>query len=621
MSGFFIRSINIQGKDVETARLELKSGANLITGASDTGKSYLFAAVSYGLGIGEAPKDIPQSIGYDEILIEIIRYKDSKPYTLWRRIGTTAIYVKECELKDFYNKNITYKQLQTTGRLDNENHISSFLLGFMGLKDKKILVSKDKGSTSPVSWKNLMNLTFIPEDQIIKTTSPFYYSVQYKERTMAQSLLHILLSGNDFSDVVEKEDFTVAENQISGKIEFIEYQIKHYGNEKLILLDNTNNHSKEERQKFLNINETLQNNIELAKKLISKKNELLAQKQELHNDLVYKKELLQRFQILEQQYISDADRLNFILETHVISSQLGDTVCPICSSPLEDHTIDHMLEKENFMLAATNELIKTQSNLAGLKETAENLFFEENSLLFEIETVDNNLSEIEDDLDTNFSIKIKELKDELNQYLEFERSDREIVFIDNLITRLAEEKNRLEQLSNSKNQSETDINLVPYSKLVSLCKFIENRLSNWNYEEQVKVDFDSSYNIFDIMISGKSRRSYGKGKRSISFTACLIGLLDYCSFNQTDFSNLIVLDSPLTTFEEKQKDYTGAEKIKAEILKSFFTDIVKLPENSQIIIFDNKIPDPVTLDLIKGNLNLHVFSGIKDQGRQGFFPV
>lgn len=266
MSGFFIRSININGEHVETARLEFKSGANLITGASDTGKSYIFAALSYGLGIGEAPKDIPQSTGYDQILIEIIRYEDSKPFTLWRRIGKTAIYLKECEFKDFYSKNIPYKELHTTGRLDNENHISSFLLGFMGLKDKKVLVSKDKGSTSPASWKNLMNLTFIPEDQIIKTTSPFYYSVQYKERTKAQSLLHILLSGNDFSDVVEKEDFTVAENQISGKIEFIEYQIRHYVNEKQILIDNNSNHSKEERQKFLNINETLQNNIESAKK-------------------------------------------------------------------------------------------------------------------------------------------------------------------------------------------------------------------------------------------------------------------------------------------------------------------------------------------------------------------
>lgn len=621
MSGFFIRSINISGEQVETASLEFKSGANLITGASDTGKSYIFAALSYGLGIGEAPKDIPQNAGYDQIVIELVRYEDSKPFTLWRRIKESVIYVKECEFKDFYNKHIPYKKLLTTGRLDSNDHISTFLLGFMGLKDKKVLVSKDKGSTSPVSWKNLMNLTFIPEDQIIKVTSPFYYSVQYKERTMAQSLLHILLSGDDFSDVVEKEDITVTENQISGKIEFIEYQIRHYGNEKQILIDHNSKHSKEERQKFLNINETLQDNIDAARNLISRKNELLAQKQELHNDLVYKKELLQRFQILEQQYISDADRLNFILETHLISGQLGDSVCPICSSSLEDHTIDHMLEKENFMKAATNELIKTQSNLSGLKETAENLSSEQSNLLSDIGILDNTLSEIEGDLNTNFSIKIKELKDELNQYLELERSDREILFIDNLIARLAEEKNRLVQLSNSKNQTETAINLVPYSKLVSLCSFIENRLSNWNYEEHVKVEFDTDYNNFDIMISGKQRKSYGKGKRSISFTACLIGLLDYCSFNNTNFSNLIVLDSPLTTFEEKQKDYTGAEKIKAEILKSFFTDIVKLPENSQVIIFDNKIPDQSTLDLIKGDLNIQIFSGIKDQGRQGFFPV
>ncbi|WP_035649850.1 hypothetical protein [Flavobacterium sp. ASV13] len=621
MTGFYIKGLYIRGNNVKPAEISFTKGANLITGASDTGKSYIFSAMNYALGVGEPPKDIPQSAGYNEILIEIITHKDSKTFTFRREMGKPSIYVKECGYQNFYTKSINFTKLTSTGPLINPEHISSFLLGLIGLDDKKILVNKSSGKTTNINFRNLLNLTFIAEDTIIKTTSPYYISEQYKERVMSQSLLHVLLSGNDFSEVVEKEDLTIRENQLLGKLEFLNFQVRQYADEKATLVEKTQSSPFiNEKQKFLELDSSLKENVALAKELINRKNYVLQQNQNLIAELSYKKELSKRFVILEAQYRSDSERLDFILETHVISEQLGDVVCPLCSSPLHEDHLYHIKEKENFIEAATNELGKIQSKRAGLKDTSENLIIEENVLQAEIEKLKNELIDLEQELDRNFSTKISDLKNELNNYLEIENFSREIVFIDNQIDKLFKEKDRLETLLNAKKPVEEEINLVPYSLITDLCWFIEQRLQNWNYENAVKVNFDSHYNIFDIIISGKNRRSYGKGKRSISYAACLIGLLDYCQTNDRNFSNLLVLDSPLTTYEEKQKINVATESIQTEILKSFFIDLVKIPANSQVIIFDNKMPDEETYNSLSSKLNMIVFTGQKGSGREGFFP-
>jgi|GEM_PF-716786 len=621
MNGFYIKGLYVRGNNVTTAEITFRKGANLITGASDTGKSYIFSALNYVLGIGEAPKDIPQSIGYNEFLIEIVTYQDDKTFTLWREINKSAIYAKECNYQQFYTKSINYIKLTTTGQLTNNDHISNFLLKLVGLNDKKILVNKTSGTTTDISFRNLLNLTFIAEETIIKTISPFYITEQYKERIISQSLLHVLLSGTDFSEVIEKEDLTIKENQLLGKLEFLDFQVKQYTQDKAVLIEKTQSTTfVSEKQKFLDLDSNLQKNVALAKELINRKNLLLQDRQNLLNELTYKKELSRRFEILEKQYLSDSERLDFILETHVISEQLGDVVCPLCSSPLHDDHLYHIKEKENFIAAATNELGKIQSKLSGLKDTAENLTIEEHALQGEVEGLNKKLIDLEAELETNFSPSIQDLKNELNQYLQIENNSREITFIDAQIAKLFTEKDRLERLLNEKKPAEEDINLVPYTLLMELCGFIEQRLQNWNYENAVKVNFDSQYKVFDITISGKNRRSYGKGKRSISYAACLVALLDYCQAKNRPFSNLIVLDSPLTTYEEKQKVSVASEVIQTEILKSFFTDIVKIPANSQIIIFDNKIPDAETLDKISEQLNMVLFTGRKDSGREGFFP-
>lgn len=619
MIGFYIKQLAIKGNGLKDATISFKKGANLVTGASDTGKSYVFSAISYALGANEEPKDINEGIGYNNVYLEIEAYADETTYTLHREIGRNQIMVKQSSIEKFITSEKTYKKFSTTGQVDKDTHISTFLLSLCNLEKKRLLFNRTKGVTRNLSFDSLRKLTFVDEERIIKTASPFYYSSQFTNQTIGQSLLNLILTGNDDSDTVEKEDKSSKEARISGKLEFLSAQISQLASEKDEIVNSLKSDTANDSNHYLNLDQELQLNLNEAKDLTKRKNNITIQRQSLHEELIYTLELLNRFTILEKQYMTDTERLGFILESSALAAQLGDTICPICSSSLDDNHLTHLTEKENFKNATVEELKKNTSKLHGLKETMETLKNDEKKIRKEILIAETEMQEIEKDLENNFSPKIQTLKASLSGFLSIQKAHNELTFIDTRISKLLIDKDRLESILRQKNNTE-EVTILSFALLNSLATTIESRLKKWNYESHVKVDFDSNYKIFDIVISGKSRKSYGKGKRSISYAACLFGLLDYCNKNSKGFSNLIIMDSPLTTFEEKKKQVEDInEVLTSQVLKSFFLDYANLPKNSQVIIFDNKEPDAETYASIKDKVNIEIFTG-SNEGRSGFFP-
>lgn len=619
MHGFYIRKLSVSGTRSSPASIQFKKGANLITGASDTGKSYIFSALMFALGDSEPPKEIIEASGYNQIFVEICTHRDEKVFTLMRQIGQNKIDVKECLLEAFSTSVNTHKVYAAKGSTDS---ISSFLLSLCDLNNKRTLKNKTTGATENFSWKNLLKLTFIDEIEIIKLTSPFYYSQQYFDQIKAQAMLSILLTGQDYSNVIEKEDKRIRETRINGKLEFLNYQISQYAQDKDELIDKINKTSSiDDSQRFLELDAELKKNLSQAKELAKQKNQIVLERQSVIEQKHYKTELKSRFAILKKQYKSDAERLEFILEAKVLSEQLGDVVCPICSSPLDHNGVLHIQEKEEFSTAAIEELKKNKSKLIGLEDTLNNLNSELSNLDDAITSLNNRFSEVERQLTENLSTRIQELKSDLRGFLDYEKMVNGIAFIDDQISKLHKEKSRLEKVLNE-NDPRENIDLLPFSLLRGLADQIQKRLSDWNYEQFVKVDFNDHYQTFDIVINGKSRKSFGKGKRGISFTACLIGLLDYCTQHTRPFSNLLVLDSPITTFEEKKNaGATDVDVLKPEVLKAFFTNLANLPTTSQVIIFDNKEPDAATAINIREKVYIQQFTGNENTGRYGFFPM
>lgn len=305
------------------------------------------------------------------------------------------------------------------------------------------------------------------------------------------------------------------------------------------------------------------------------------------------------------------------MEAEVLSSQLGDTVCPVCASPLDENHIIHIKEADNFRSAVNEELNKIQSKLADLERTIDSLEFDYADIQTNHKYISEQIAGLEVQLSEDFTPTIDGLKLQLGDFMGFEEVKNQIKFINKEIAKLFAEKDRLERILDQKEVPD-DITLLPYSLLSDLAEYIEARLRKWHYLPIVNVVFDSSYQIFDVVISGKSRKSYGKGKRAISYTACLLGILDYCLAKQRNFSNLVVLDSPLTTFEEK-RNVSISDTASQSVVDSFFVDLSNTPKNAQVIIFDNKEPSSA-VEAQLTELNTIIFTGNEQSGRRGFFP-
>ncbi|CAL2087968.1 hypothetical protein [Tenacibaculum sp. 190524A02b] len=610
MKGFWIYKITVSGEGKQDSSITLKKGANIITGPSDTGKSYLFSVINFVFGRTSPPKDIPEGINYDIFTLEIETFESKDKYKLQRKLGKNKVSVWDSNnLENGLSLIDTYS---TTVNLSNENHISNFLLNLCGLKGSMLLKNRTKGEKISLSFKNIIQFTNVAEDRIITESSPFYFTKVNSNHILEQSMISLILEGTDFSNVTAIEDPKKKETKISGKLELIDKQIIGYSEQRQKLIEkfDKNINSKTSIDKAL-INEQIQKRIEDSYNLESQVTKYLNDVNSITEQKIYSLELIKRFEILERQYLSDLDRLVFILEAESLTSQLPSQLCPICSNPMTNNEIEHLKEIENFKEGVTAEISLIKEKLEDLKQSIKESKQNVSKLEAESAKHKRTLEKFENQL-KDIKPEIQNLKTILKDYIEVEKIANYIEFIDKETESLYEVKNTLEILKSEKESTDI-VNVCDYEILKKLSEFIEQRLKTWNYNINPKVIFNSDFKTFDIVISNKSRGSYGKGRRAISYTACILGFLDYCIAENMDFSNFVVIDSPLTTF--KDKEISEIEEDSIELDDLFFDDLRKTSLESQIIIFENKIPK------ITDGINIIEFTKRNNQGRYGFFPI
>jgi hypothetical protein len=127
------------------------------------------------------------------------------------------------------------------------------------------------------------------------------------------------------------------------------------------------------------------------------------------------------------------------------------------------------------------------------------------------------------------------------------------------------------------------------------------------------VYFDKEEN--DFVLSGKHRRSNGKGYRALTHAAASLGLMKYLEDNtHLPHFGFVLLDSPLLAYEKPENikdDLTGTE-----VNLKFFECLSKW-KTKQIIVIENKKSIPK--EFSKGE-NITQFTGT-NEGRKGFFPT
>lgn len=600
----------VKGSNVPPAEVLFNRGLNIITGPSNTGKSYIFQCIYYMLGASKPPKDIPIARPYSNIYLEI-EDSEEQVYTLEsdRKGGEFKLYHTEIEN---VNHDTEYRLLNRKHNSENSDNISMFLLELNNLLNIQVRQNA-KGKKRHISYRDIVKFHLIDENTIITDKSPIF-SGQYTEKTVEESVFKFLVTGNDDSAIVESVSEKVTTNR-RGKIEMLVYLINSAKNE--LNKDHPN-------YRYYNTNlEKIDSRIDsvISSQLILKntfrrldeeRKELANRLSELKNTDIYYSELLLRSEILLKQYVIDLDRLkstreasDFFVAGHSVSGR-----CPLCQSQLNEgcsnEDIIRIIESCNV------EIKKIKKLIYELKQSEKLLIIEKEDNLAKIYQTSESLNSISSEIDSDLSLKIEKNLVDLNNLYDFKVRFNHSQFIRDKIKSLEVQKLEIEKSLEKTDGSFEKISTAMLSELSEVLKLV---LEGCKYPDLTSVSFSESKT--DFVISGEDRELPGKGYRAIIYSAFIVALQKYLLLKPFSIGP-VVLDSPLVTYKKpNMSDLSELDLISKDLAMDFYRYIAHNHDSSQIIIIENEEPP----EDIK-HLHHHIkFTQSPTNGRYGFFPL
>lgn len=609
--GFYIIKLIVSGTKVKDASVAFEKGLNIISGPSDTGKSYIFECINYMLGSSDVPKKINESKGYSCILMEISLY-NGNTYTLKRTFGENTV-----EIFQSPSHSIKFKTPVTLNyKHDKEktNNLSAFLLSNSGFAHPSYVIKKKTGETRTVSFRDLPIYITIDETKVIKDKSPIL-SGQFVNATVEKSVFKFMVSGLDDS----QKEGTLRENNASkakleGQIELLERLID--GEERslsdfpavdIILEFDMKNELQEMQEELQGINTEVFEQTSIRRNLWSKI-------EEDKSKYIAESELLTRFNLLKDQYKSDLKRLSFVREGNYYFSQLNLSLCPYCNQRVEDThaevcaSIDSDVNLSDSIEAEIN---KINIHLKDLESTIRETTLELSELLEEIERNNENYESIHNRINQKLEPKETNLNEKIRSFLQQRELVTNYIAIRKKIEDLTKEKNFIEDKLKKQPEKITlngneGILLSAYQ---DFCESMSNVLKRWKFSKETNVIFKDG----QFYVDNKLSKDYGKGYRAIIYSAFAVSLMEFCKEKNLPHPGFVVLDSPLTTYQGKKSNQD--DEISNDIQTAFFGDLSSIKDDMQIIILENKEPD----EEIKDKINYIEFTKDNHSGRYGFF--
>lgn len=613
--GFYIKRICVVGTDVETATVKFNKGLNIISGPSDTGKSYIYECINFMLGSSADPKKITEAFGYSCVLMEIKMYS-GKTYTLSRRFGAEEVDVYPVEIH-LIEKNtpMTIKLKHDKEKTDN---ISAFLLEKSGFNHPIYVRTNQKGKTRTLSFRDLPLYVAISEEKIIKSHSPIL-SGQFTAPTVEKSIFNFIVSGVDDSNNQNQDVKNTSKTKLEGQKELLDRLIS-IEEDKLTAITSgdfdglISENFLEEKMNQLqfeleNISDEIETQSELKRTLWDK---LEKNKSKIIADM----ELIKRFKMLRNYYDTDLERLSFIVEGNHYFSQLNISVCPYCNQAIDDKCEGHNnglnQPSEDLAISIEVEMNKIKGKLLDLNSTIEQAENDCSKLRLEVEDGEYEYNNIYKNIVSIMQPKQMQLKELLNSYIKERDLATEFHLTNKKIEDLIGERDVIENKLKLKPKTKVikdDNNRKVVSAVNEFCKYMSKTLNRWKFSQKPEVLFKDG----TFFINSKPSSDYGKGYRAIIYSAFAISLMQYCKVNSIPHPGFVVLDSPLTTYKGKK----STDDVTDDIQSAFFKDVSSLNDNMQLIILENKEPS----DGIKKKINFEEFTKDMSNGRYGFFPV
>ena len=471
----------------------------------------------------------------------------------------------------------------------NDLNISVYLLKLLGLNGKK-LKTNNRNDTKNLSFRLLSKFCLISEEKIIRSSSPIYTD-QYTEETQNKSLFKLLLTGKDDDDLEAIKNIKTYRSKISGKLELIQATITEKNKRLSIIRERVEKLGNDELN--LKIEELVKIVNEVQQKVLAeeqKRQTVWSEIYSLTGSLNQNEELIHRFELLDQHYKSDLQRLEFVNEGKQYLDQIKKVNCPVCDSLIEQRLLESYEDNDPGMLnSVKSEYLKIQSKQTELKETIANLKVGTSTLQDKIKEKQDEFSTI-----NNFiAEKLKPIHEvnykNLQNFLSLRDDRAQIGLIEEEISKLKSDIDYYhEKLSEKKERVAEEV--LPEDIYDNLSKEIKKILAAWGVQHKT-IRYDPTDS--DIVIDGEKRQNFGKGYRAIYLSAFMIAIMFYCFRNKLKHPYFLVLDSPLTSYKERDKatgdNIDPKDRLPDDLPSKFYKSISELPhiDDVQIIVIDN----------------------------------
>jgi hypothetical protein len=612
MSGLQLRRLVVSGPSVEDAALEFGPGLNVISGPSDTGKSYVVEVIDFLLGSGTLPRTIPESQGYERAQLSI-EADDGRKFELVRSLQGGDMLLGGPDAPG------EFTPLGAKLSAYNEANISTFLLRLMGLDGKQVRKNAED-QVQNLSFRNLAHLVVIDEQSIIKTHTPIY-SGESTVRTAEASVFKLLLTGVDDSSLVGKKKRAVARAELEAQLALLDQLIQKYEKdlEELtadaadlpaqlqrlnVWIEESSNHLREQRS-------ALAEQESRRQAAWAARDKAAARVAEIDG-------LLERFALLDEHYQSDLDRLKAVYEAGLFFVALPAGRCPLCGAPAGDHRHEGLPPDGDIVAlreACDREILKIGQLRSELTKAIDDLTREKAVLMREIAVNRQGFQQAQALIDQSLAPAVAEAHEKHSVQVETRAGVRQALSLFDRIQDLKTRRATVEGEFSAVGTPKRERAPLPGGSLLAFSSTVENLLDSWHFPHEKPVYFESQ--SLDLVLGSRRRGEQGKGLRALTHAAFVIGLQQMCRSLRLPATGFVVLDSPLVTFREVDAAESGLDVGTRLVVKqAFYNDLAARISTDQVIVVENEDPESA----LQPAIVWHLFTGRADVGRSGFYP-
>jgi hypothetical protein len=607
-----LRFLIISGPQSEPAVVDFVAGLNVIYGGSNTGKSHILRVIDFVLGSGRPLEPIVEQAEYDLAHLGIV-FDDGSERTLIRALKGGDIRI----IDGLFRGRPDQKQgVSVSARHGANVSLSKILLAQLGAADKRVQTNAS-GATRELSYRDLERFSIVNETKIQEGTSPVLTG-QYVSKTAETSVFKYLLTGVDDSALDMAKPDAKRPLRQAAQLELLDQQIRELDRE----IAEADQDHEELQQLDLSLDSELAQSFSIQEEaerdhrsLTTQRRELRREHEQVHDRMDEIDTLQARFELLEQHYSSDQERLASAIEAGTLFALEEGQVCPICGAEAKNHRPEFACDgnADEIVAAAKAELAELGRRAAELKLTRDGLTEEREELADRAREILPALESLQGDILREVP-SVQTVRTQTNTVIARKLTVRKILDLVQRRDRLNEQRGQLGVVPGYDSSTIVAAQSLDGGVLNALCEVIEAELQSWEFPDARRVFFDLPK--MDISVAGKPRSSNGKGVMALLHGAFSIGLMRFCRARMRAHPGFLVLDSVFVTY----KDPDGLEDVavKNSALKDrAFAAFAELPDTLQLIVLDNvDVPEWLTSQ----PRCIH-FTGQPTQGRSGFFPM